>query len=88
MDTRDQFGISGCSAAIQMWMHVSSGVTVAAGLRYTYGYTWPVDDSGCSVADTHTDTRGQWVTLAAVLRYTYGNTWQSGDSGCSAAIHR
>ena len=35
--------------------------------RYTYGYTWPVGDNGCSTGDTHMDTRGQWVTVDAVL---------------------
>ena len=36
-------------------------------LRYTYGYTWRLGDSGFSTCDTHMDTRGQWVTVVAVL---------------------
>ena len=60
-------GDSDCSAAIHIRIHVASVVTVTAVLRYPYGYTWPVGDSGCSDGDTHMDTRGQWVTVAAML---------------------
>ena len=60
-------------------------VTVAAVLRYTYVYTWPVGDSGCSAAIhiwIHVDSG---VTMAAGLRYTYRYTWTEVHSGCCVA---
>ena len=42
---------------IHIWIHVACVVTVAVVLRYTYGYTWQVCDSGYSACDTHRDTR-------------------------------
>ena len=53
--------------AIHIWIHVAIGRQWLQCWRYTYGYTWPVGDSGCSAGDIHMDTRSQWVTVAAVL---------------------
>jgi hypothetical protein len=81
MDTRGQCGDSGCSAGCTLIDTRGQWVTVAAVLRYTYGYTWPVWLQWLQCCDTHMDTRGQWVTVVAVLRYTFGYTWLVGDSG-------
>ena len=81
MYTRGHFETVAAELPIHIWIHVAIMRQWLQCWRYTYGYTWPVGDNGCSVGDTHMDTRGQWVTVAAVLRYTYGYTWQVGDSG-------
>ena len=67
MDSRGQWGTEAAVLAIHIWIRVVSGVKVAAVLRYTCGYTWPMGDSGCSAGYTLMDTRGQWVTVAVVL---------------------
>jgi hypothetical protein len=67
MDTRGQWVTVAAVLAIHICKHVAIGRQWLQYCRYTYGYTWPVGDSGCNVGDTHMDTRGQWVTVAAVL---------------------
>ena len=53
MNTRGQWVTVAAVLVIHIWIHVASVVTVAAVLRYTYGYTWSVGDSGCSTGDKH-----------------------------------
>ena len=53
--------------AIQISTQVAIGRHWLQYCRYTYGYTWPLRDSGCSAGDTHMDTSGEWVTVAVLL---------------------